>query len=104
MKANGQGWVHEQSLKAFLECIALFLRHNFDDDDWAAIQHGLKDTNTEKGRWFDYEFGGDQKAVLKLGRDDPGTGVVMIDVDVPPALVPKVETALEIVSHFKFIT
>lgn len=100
MAGTARGWVHEGSLRPFLAAVSLFLRYDFDADDWNAIRCGLDGTCTSKGVWFDYEFSGRVLARLKVGFDEPGTSVVDFEINLPEDLVPKVDAAAEIVNAF----
>ena len=100
MPATVRGWVREEGLKPFLTAVSLFVRYDFNLDDWNAIRHGISATFTSKGVWFDYEFAGKDTARVKLGFDEPGTGVVDFDIEVPEGLAPKVEASAEIVNVF----
>ena len=81
------GWIWTENLRAALEVMSRLLGYRFDDLDWAAIEAGLPETDSEAGRWFDYpiaaatvliayEPGADEIVSLELhgidDRDDIG--------------------------------
>ena len=37
--------------------LARMTGYSFSDSDWAAISHGIRGTDAEGGRWFDYPLG-----------------------------------------------
>ena len=94
------GWIFEENLRPFLEVLSRFVGYSLDEDDWTAISHGVKDTFAEKGLWYDYSFLGACTAYLKVAHDEPGTGAIVLQVNVPQALRPKVEATIEIMQHF----
>src|SRR5215213_8388696 len=100
--ATVTGTFQDDNLRPFLEIVAAFVGYAFDEDDWTAIRFGVRDTVGERGLWYDYSLPGSHSAHVKVAYDeDPGTGVIMFRVDVPPALVPKMEAARDIVERFK---
>jgi len=97
MMAN---WVFEENLRPFLLALSWFVDYDFDPDEWAAIRYGVEASDQEADRWYEYEFAGQQHAALWLARD-PGSSVVHVRVEVPAAVVPKVEAAFEIFEAFR---
>ena len=93
-------WVFAENLRPFLISLGWFVGYEFDPDDWTAIRYGIEATDQEADRWFEYEFAGLQRAVFRLACD-PGTSVVHVRVEVPAALVPKVEAAIAIFQAFR---
>lgn len=49
-------WIYEGNLKPFVEQIAVLAEYAFDDNDWIAIEYGVRDTDTNMDKWFDYPF------------------------------------------------
>ena len=93
-------WVYDENLRPFLLSLGWFVGYDLDVDDWTAIRYGIEGTDQKADRWFDYEFAGQQRAVLWLARD-PGSSVVHVRVEVPAEIVPKVESTIAIFQVFR---
>ena len=93
-------WVFEENLRPFLLSLSWFVDYDFAPDDWTVIRYGVEASDQEADRWYEYEFAGQYHAVLWLARD-PGSSVVHVRVEVPAAVVPKVEAAFEIFEAFR---
>jgi len=61
-----KAWILEENLKPFLEIMASLVDYTFNEDDWNAIQWGIRETAVEANRWYDYELGG---RYLGIARD-----------------------------------
>jgi hypothetical protein len=92
-------WIIEENLRPFLTALGWFVGYDFDEDDWTAIRYGIKGTEQDADRWFDYEFAGQHRAYLWLA-SDTGTSILHVRVEVPESVVPKVEAALSIFQWF----
>ena len=97
------GWIYEENLRPFLEALSWFVGYSSNEDDWVAISHGVKNTFAEKGLWYDYSFVGTCTAHFKVAHDEPGTGIIVLQVNVPQPLNPKLEAAIEIMQHFNLL-
>jgi len=78
-----------------------FVGYDFDPDDWQAIETGLRETDGDAGRWYNFEFAGRLVARLWLAKDH-GTAVVQIKIDVDDQVQPRVEASIAILQHFRF--
>ena len=93
-------WVFEDNLRPFLTVLGWVAGYALDADDWEAIATGVRETDAEAGRWYDYEFAGRHRAAFSLSRD-PGTCVVHVRVRVPEELEPQVRLVADIFAHFR---
>ena len=90
-------WIFEENLVPWLETVARIARYELHPDEPQAVVHGLKDTDSERGHWFEYEFHGIR---LKLARD-PGTSVLSFELHLPAAFVPRIETVAEVAQTYQ---
>jgi hypothetical protein len=74
------GWIFEENLRPFLAALAWAFTVDFDADDWLAISHGIKATNTDREQWFKYEFNGEGGTLKFAVARDAGGGVFSIRV------------------------
>jgi hypothetical protein len=74
-------WIWEENLEAFVQVTARLAAYSsFDEDDWAAIQFGIRDTDVERDLWYEYSLPGVHSIKLKFARDI-GTSVVFVCVE-----------------------
>lgn len=92
-------WLLMDNLQPFLTVLGWLVDYDFGPDDWTAIHFGVRETDAEGERWYDYEFAGRRRAVFSLAID-PGTSVVHARIEVPPELEPQVQLAISIFAHF----
>jgi hypothetical protein len=92
-------WIWINNLRPFLSVLAWTVVYDFDPDDWVAISHGIVGTNDEEERWFGYEFSGQHRAEFMLAFDAE-SDLVHLRISLPESLVPRIETAISIFSHF----
>jgi hypothetical protein len=94
-----QDWILRQNLRAFLTAVSWVVGYPFGADDWAAIEHGVRESDDETGQRYEYTFAGQQAAKLLLARD-PGTAVVHVRVEAAAEVEPQIRLALSIFQHF----
>ena len=92
-------WIYEDNLQPFLTALSWFVGYNFDPDDWAAFEFGIKNTDAETNRWFDYTFSGKEKNQIRVANSS-GTGIINLEIEVPASVAPKVEAAIQIMQFF----
>jgi hypothetical protein len=85
-----KNWIYEPNLRAFVELIKDLLEYDLDDDERNAIISGVRDSDAEEDRWYDYPFQGRQTATVSFGRD-VNTEIVQIRVNAEQAVLDKVE-------------
>lgn len=90
----------DDNLTPFMTALGWLVGYRFDDDDQAAISHGLRESDAEAGRWYEYEFNGSQRAVFSLALDDSGGSIVLLRVALPEVLEPQVKLLSEFCWHF----
>ena len=73
-------WIFEENLRPFLTALAWAFTVKFDADDWLAISHGVKETDADHERWFEYEFSGKGGTVMFGVARDVGSCVLSVRV------------------------
>jgi hypothetical protein len=91
------GWVWEENVNRFMRHLAYTVAYDFDDLDRGAVETGLKDTDAERGRWFDYLLVGQGQLKVELARD-PDASPIMVRVsgDLDDVLAARVETLIAV--------
>jgi len=89
------GWIMEENLKPFLEVVAFLAECELDEDDWIAIEYGIRDTNIERDIWFTYPDFGSREFTVRAA-DDPGSGIVWAAVDKDGGLPPELKAQLRV--------
>lgn len=90
-------WIFEENLVPWLEMTARIAKYELHPAEPQAFVHGLKDTDSEHGRWFEYEF---HAVRLNVARD-PGTSLLSVELNLPAALVPRIETVTEVAQSYQ---
>jgi len=78
------------NLEPFLTALGWIVGYTVDDSDVEAVSNGVRDTDAEGGRWYEYEFNGRDRAAFALAFDEAGSGVVRFRVELPEELAPQV--------------
>lgn len=92
-------WIIEDNLKPFVETLSGFVGYSFDEWDWDAIYYGVRDTNEEVDRWYQYELIGDRKMKLWLARAD-GSFPIFVRVEADKDLEEKAAIAAGIMQSY----
>jgi hypothetical protein len=92
-------WIFDENLRPFLTALGWIVGYQFDNDDWEAISLGVRDSDGETGRWYEYEFHGQHSSKLVLARD-PGTSVLQVRASVPAELEPQIRLAVFIFQRY----
>ena len=92
-------WVPKENLIPLLEFLSELLKYDFDNMDQDAILAGIKTTDAEAGHWFDYQFQGFRSLALRIG-EDPGTGILRVQIECPKGTEVQVQTAVEMAKTF----
>ena len=93
-------WIYEENLKPLLETVSLFVDYNFDGRDWLAINNGIRETDEEKDRWYEYQLIGKRRIEVKIA-NDPGSSVVMIQLQSEPDIEEKIQIAAFIFQNYR---
>jgi hypothetical protein len=51
------GWIWADNLCPLFVELAVLAAYGFDDSDWTAVEHGVRGTDSDAGRWFEYLVG-----------------------------------------------
>lgn len=95
-------WLFDFNLIAWLEVLSGIVGYEFSPWDRDAFEAGIADTDGEKDRWFEYKLAGRFTLDIKVAID-VGTEVLLVRVDCPPDLEPRIDTATEIAKTFKLV-
>ena len=93
-------WIYEENLKPLMETVSLFIDYNFDGRDWLAISNGIRDMDGEKDIWYEYQLIGNQTIAVKIA-NDPGSSVVMIQLQRAPDIEEKIQVATFIFQNYR---
>jgi hypothetical protein len=83
-----------------VELLAQFCGYEFGEDDADAIAYGIKETEHEDNKWFEYSIQGRSDAGLRLSKDT-GTAVVHFEIDSTREIENKMEVALTVLNHLR---
>ena len=83
-----------------LDLLASLVEYELDADDTNAITVGVRDTDCDADRWFDYEFAGREKLTVWIA-DDTGTNVRMLRVESPSDCSDKVSTIIDVAQRYR---
>lgn len=93
-------WIWRDNLVPVLDLLASLAGHRFDDDDLNAVELGIRDTDCDADRWFEYEFSG--KITVKVYiAEDRGANVRMLKVESPPDVGLSVATVIDVAQRYK---
>ncbi len=92
-------WINKDNLKPFIETLSGFVGYRLDDWDWDAIFYGVRDTNDEEDRWYEYELIGDRKFKVRLARDAE-SDLIFVLVEADKDLEEKAAIAAEIMQSY----
>lgn len=88
-------WIFKENLYPWLEYVALRCGYDFDDGDRAAFEYGIRSTDVEGDRWFDYSLSGNETCQIYVALD-PGSSVVIVGGEFPKHLQQEVDTLTDI--------
>ncbi len=97
---NVGGWLFDDNLGPFVNFLADLAGYDLLRDELTAITAGVRETDAEAGRWYEYCLGGKATVTCALARD-PGTCVLHYRVDCPNNLVEQVEVAAGIMAEYR---
>jgi hypothetical protein len=76
-----ESWIFKQNLESFLAMLAYIAGNPFEDWDFHAVVAGIKSTDCEKERWFEYEFNGPKRRITFRAADDLGSSLFLFRID-----------------------
>jgi len=94
------GLIDEENLGPFLSILCHLAGCELDSTLVESVRSKLPGTWAERGDWLDYTFEGSERCDLRIGYDEPGTGVIMVEVSASPENLPKVEMARHIMWEY----
>ncbi len=90
----------DDNLRPFLTAVGWLVGHRFDEGDWAATSQGIRGTDAEAGRWFEYEFNEGRRAGFSVAYDEDGTSVVRFRADLPAEFEARIRLLGDFCCHF----
>ena len=98
-----ENWIWEKNLEAFVQIVARLAGYSsFDKDDWPVIQNGVRDTDVERGLWYECPLLGDHPLKLKIARDI-GTSVVSLYVEGDTAIEANLGLVIDVCQNFRLL-
>jgi hypothetical protein len=99
------GWILEENLRPFLECLGTQCGYDFDPDDWTAVDHGLLRADPEPGApevVYTYALIGKRTIELDLAFE-PGAGVVSYQLRADTELEVRADAIASVAACFVLI-
>jgi len=93
-------WILEENIKPLLETVARIAGAQLDNWDWDATTVGLKNTDHERGQWFDYQFQGNHSVKIRLAREH-GTSVLFVELESNAQIESQCAVALTIMADYR---
>jgi hypothetical protein len=95
-------WIFLENLAAFVTFISNKSGYDLIPDEVQAIIHGVHASDAEAGRWYEYDFAGEQTVHLLLATD-PGSSVLWWRLEGPPSLREAINVAAEIMQRYRLV-
>lgn len=94
----------DDNLRPFLTAAGWLVGHDFDEDDWLAIEAGIAGTDAEVDRWYAYEFCGGRRTPFSVAYDASGGSIVQFRADLPGEFADRLRLLGEFCGHFRWHT
>ena len=92
-------WIPEDNLYPFL-CTAFdFIGYEFDESDWHAVEYGIKGTDAEQDKWFDYQMKTEASLFVAVAHDD-NSSVIFVKAESTPEIEVKIAVVLDLMQHY----
>lgn len=72
------GWMWTDNLRPLAVELARIADYPFSDSDWIAIEHGIRKTDAEDGRWLEYPLG---RLAIRAALEPRADETVTVSVD-----------------------
>jgi hypothetical protein len=100
--AIGNAWFFDDNLVPFLYFVARLATYDLLPEEVQAIKAGVRETDHERQRWYDYEFAG-EKLVRLWFAIDPGSSVVFWRIECPVEMREAIEIAADLMQEYQFV-
>src|SRR4051794_17674417 len=100
--AIGNNWFFDENLVPFLRFVAVRAKYDLLPEEEQAIKLGIRETDQERQRWYDYEFAGEKLVQLSFAID-PGSSVVHWRGECPVEMREAIETAAGLMQEYQFV-
>jgi hypothetical protein len=98
--AIGNNWFFDANLVPFLRFVAGRAKYDLLPEEEQAIKLGIRETDQERQRWYDYEFPGETLVRLSFAVD-PGSSVVFWRGECPVEVREAIETAAGLMQEYQ---
>src|SRR5438105_7260139 len=95
-----ESWVLLDNLRPFALFLVNCVGYDLLPEEMAAIEFGVRESDAEVGRWYEYEFAGPSPLGLRLGRDI-GSGVLHFRVECAAQVAERVQIAASIMAEYR---
>jgi hypothetical protein len=79
-KSTIQDWIFLDNLRPFAEIISASINYDLLEEEWIAIDEGVKESDIDKGKWYDYEIDSHEDSVRMFFSKEHGACVVNLKV------------------------
>jgi hypothetical protein len=100
--AIGNDWFFRDNLAPFLRFVATRAKYDLLPEEMQAIELGVRETDQERSRWYDYEFTGHQIIRLSFAID-PGSSVVFWRAECPAEMRDAIEVAAGLMQEYRLV-
>jgi hypothetical protein len=98
----GNDWFFRDNLSPFLRFVAGRARCELLQEEVQAIEQGVRETDQEQDRWYDYAFDGDTPVRLSFAID-PGSSVVFWRAECAVEMRDAIEAAAALMQDYQLI-
>jgi hypothetical protein len=94
-----EAWIWHENLRPMFEFASQLVGYEFDDLDWDAVALGLRQTDYEARRWFEYPLSGRPSLTLEAALDT-GTSVAWIRAPTEGEMGLRLEVAADVMAEY----
>lgn len=98
----GDDWFFRDNFVPFLRFVAGRAKYDLLPEEEQAMEMGVRETDREQNRWYDYEFAGANTVRLWFAID-PGSSVVFWRAECPAALRDAIEAAANLMQGYRLV-
>jgi hypothetical protein len=100
--AIGNNWFLRDNLAPFVRFVAGRATYDLLPEEMQAIEVGVRETDQERERWYDYELTGDRSVRLSFAID-PGSSVVFWRAECPAEIRDAIEVAAGLMQEYQLV-
>jgi hypothetical protein len=76
-------WIYDENLSVFVETLGYIVGSQFDPVELALIEEGVRESDGDADRWYEYRILGHVCACHMRLALDPGSCVIQVRLDLP---------------------